>query len=371
MLLSVLALGCGGSSPAPAPIAKPVSPPSPAPAPVTCDDAAVILTPDGGDAEVRTEALTDACKDGGWSREILTCIGSSHQPSECVEGLPDYADLAQLMNVGNDVEEVDDAATAAAPLECEQVISTVWWYPPQLDDHAPERRWDLDVRRRTIVEACEHAAWSEEVKRCFQTATDENRPGPTCLDKLDQRERDELAKKVADIDTLAAAIENVKKKPGAISCKKVVAAHYADAKWRSKLDGFKPAERKKMIAESRAKMTKACTDTVWSDTLRGCVVAGGGETCFQTAGMGLAWGYPAAGVAVALGIPACDEYALQIAKVVACDKLPQTSRDALKTSADELFAQVLARPKAERDGFAASCKAGTEAIVQALASLGC
>ncbi|NVB76861.1 MAG: hypothetical protein HOV81_00565 [Kofleriaceae bacterium] len=368
LLFSVLAIAaCGGSQPAPAPVTT-AEPPPARPAPVTCDEAAVILTPEGGGAEARTADLAQACKDDTWSAEILTCVGSSHRPAECLAKLPDYADLAQLMNVGNDDE---DAGDPAPPLECDQVISTVWWYPPELTETSPERRWDLDVRRRTLVEACEHDGWSDELKRCLQTATDENRPGKACLDDVDAASLDDIKKKITAIDELAAAIEKVKKKPASIGCKQVVAAHYADAKWKDKLDGFKQSERKRMIAESRAKMTKACTDTAWSETLRGCIVAGGGETCFVAASMGLTWSYPAAGVTAALGIPECDDYVAQMAKVIACDKLPQSSRDALKQSSDELFAQVLGRPKGERASFASSCKAGAEAIVQALSSLGC
>lgn len=370
ILLSVVLGACGGSQPAPAPAAKPAPPrAAPAPAPVTCDDAAVILTPDGGGSEARTADLAQACKDAGWSSEILTCIGSSHQPSECVKGQANYMDLAQLMNVGNDDEEVDTDADAAAALECDQVISTVWWWPPELDDHAPERRWDLDVRRRAIVEACEGTGWSDELKRCLSDATGANRPGPACLDKMDRSERDDLANKLTDIDKLAAAIDGVKKKPGATSCKKVVALHYGDAKWKTKLDGFSAADRKKMIAESRAKMNKACP--AWSDTLRGCIIAGGGELCFQTAGMGPMWGYPASGVRVALGVPECEAYSAAIAEVVACDKLPQSSREALRNASDEVFAKVLARPKEERAAFAASCKAGADEVAQALTLLGC
>lgn len=366
LFVSVLALaGCSGAQPAPAPVTN-AEPPPARPAPVTCDDAAVILTPEGDGAEARTADLARACKDGKWSAEIRHCVGSSHHPAQCLEKLPDYADLAQLVNAGNHDEEVD-----TAPIECDQAISTVWWYPPELDDSSPERRWDLDVRRRTLVEACEHDGWSEDLKQCLQAATDANRPGKSCLDAVDPTTLDDIRKKLTAIDELAAAIDKTKQKPAAMGCKQVVAVHYADAKWKDKLDGFKPSERKRMIAESRAKMMKACTDAAWSDTLRACIVAGGGETCLVAASMGLAWGYPAAGVTAALGIPECDVYAAQMAKVIACDKLPRSSRDALKQSSDELFSQVLGRPKAERAGFASSCKAGADAIAQALSSLGC
>ena len=367
LLVSMLAVAACGGSQGPAPATPPAPPAKPAPAPVTCDDAAVILTPDGGDAGTRTAALAEACKSDTWSAGVLACIGSSHHPVECVADVPNHDDIAQLMNPGNDDDDSDVAAVAA--LDCDQVISTVWWYPPELDDKSPERRWDLDVRRRELVEACEHDGWSEELKSCLDAATQESRPGPACLDTMEQAVRDDLKTRLTAVDKLAAAIEKTKKKPASMSCKQVVAVHYGDAMWKDKLDGFKPAERKKMIAESRAKMTAACAG--WSDTLRACIVAGGRETCFQAASLGLAWGYPAAGVSVALGIPECDAYAAQMAKVIACDKLPQESRDQLAKSSQELFSQVIAKPKAERASYATTCQAGADALAQALTALGC
>ena len=336
----------------------------------------MILLPGGtGNDAVRerSAAIAGTCKTDKWSQAVLTCIGSSRAPRSVVDELTEAQSSSLDTVLGGFPDGDDEHAHSDGDVphvDCEVLPVWVGRYPPVRGPKDPEAEWDAKVRADAILEACEHDGWDHKVRTCLASAgADDSKAIATCLEALDASDRDELTKKLTEIDALAGAIAKAKTKPATIGCKKVVAAHYGDAKWKTKLDGFAPADRKRMIAESRAKMQTACTS--WDDTLRACIVAGGNETCFQSYAMGLAWGYPAAGVKVALGLPECDDYAATIAKVVACDKLPQASRDALQQSSEELFSQVIARPQKERASFASTCKAGADAIAQALTAAGC
>jgi hypothetical protein len=211
-----------------------------------------------------------------------------------------------------------------------------------LPSDAAERVWTTDARRRTLHEACEDL-WTS----------------------------DQLADRLAEIDAIAARLATARKQPTKIGCKQVVSTHYADARWKGKLDGFAASAREKMITASRQRMNEACERQAWSDIVRACIVARGGMTCFEASGMGLAWGYPAAGTVTSLGIADCDAYAAAIASITTCNKVPDASRQSLRRSFDEMQAHLASLPAAERARLASSCRAGIDAIRQVASSAGC
>lgn len=266
-----------------------------------------------------------------------------------------------------------DAAVAEAPpaipdIPCDVVVGDGSAFPPVIDAQAPEREWTLSVRRHLLLDACGDG-WDERSRACIARAG--TAAVVACLDHIDASERDELLATLTSISELATKISAARKKPAAIGCKQVVAAHYGDAKWKGKLESFKAAERKKMIAASRAKMTKACTDDAWSETLRACIVAGGEETCFQAEQMGLSWGYPAAGTVTTLGIPECDAYGATLQALSSCSKFPEEARKALTKSFDEMRAHMAKLSADERTRTATSCKAGLAAVKSIAQSTGC
>jgi hypothetical protein len=136
------------------------------------------------------------------------------------------------------------------------------------------------------------------------------------------------------------------------------------------MEAVKGAERTKAIAESRAKMTKACTDEKWAPNMRACIIAGGGDTCF-TSGSTALWGFPAAGVFVKSGIPECDAYAQTIKAVDACIAMPQSQRDAIKRSWGYLSASWANVSADRKSAVAQSCKQVDEAIRRTVTNAGC
>ncbi len=220
-----------------------------------------------------------------------------------------------------------------------------------------------------LVEECEHH-WSDSVKRCVEAA---DAPGPawSCLrDELAQNEVDVLSHQLTDIDRLADLIDKLKKKPAAITCKKTVEAHYGDARWKQELGGFKPADRKRMIAASRDLMTKACTADNWDDTQRACIVLEGGDYCFEGSAK-RKWGFPATGAVTSVGIAECDDYSAEVTKLTQCTNLPSSARDSIVRSQQQTLAEIARVPATERARMASSCKAAMDAIAASLENAGC
>jgi hypothetical protein len=236
-----------------------------------------------------------------------------------------------------------DATSGAADElgSCEQRAEAIISTPP-LPDASDERELVIGLRRSSVHEACEHGSTT-----------------------------DVLADTLVAIDDLAERITAARRDPRALSCTRVVATHYADARWRGKLDGFSSADRQAMIARSRDRMTQACTSEAWTELQRACVIASGGVRCFELSGKTLSWGYPAAGAVTSLGIADCDAYRAALVAITACSKLPESSRVALRRSFDEMQAHIASLPTAERIKLASGCRAGTDAIQQVAATTGC
>ncbi len=168
-----------------------------------------------------------------------------------------------------------------------------------------------------------------------------------------------------------------------------------------------PAEQKKMMEEMVGKMSdvlvKACKDDKWSKEAIACGIkakdpekecdslitkeqkasmekafaaamgmggdeGGGGDE----AGGGEAGGGAAAGGSS--GMPECDEYVSAMEKYLACDKIPQASRDAAKQGIDAMksgWANVGSMPDDVKKQMADGCKAAVDGLKQGATALGC
>jgi hypothetical protein len=293
---------------------------------------------------------------------VLACVGANRKPVDCLDKLTHAqhvgydARIAQWSDEygGGSYGGVDYGAVAKRTTECADVTLDAGRYLPELDANAPERDWDIAARKHAIVTGCENFQWREETKECL---ADGDRP-EDCL--IDEPNHDTLEIELAKIDELAAKIATAKQKPASIDCKKVVAVWYADAKWKDKLVGVK--DRAKQIAASRAAMQKACVADKWADTVRACVVLDGDDRCFEVANI-VAWSFPAFSVA-ANAPPECIEYGASIHRLLACDKIPQAARDAMKQGFDTMIAGSSTLAPDAKAAMATACKAGNDAVVQ-------
>jgi len=359
---------------------KPAAP-LPPPAATTCTEAGVLLRgPVENEADnheagpSRAGAIAEACTEGKWPAELLHCVADSPDPQPCLDKLTEAQHELYDQKLVAWAEKFPSEIGGDDPVDnyvdCEDGVGDVAMYAPPIALAGADQEFAVAMRRRAVVRLCNQHAWDIPIKQCLQAAKDA--PGvQACEAQLPPDQLTALAGRLGQLDALVAATLAKRKKPA--SCAGVVAVHYADAAWKGKLDGVKPAERKKAIAESRARMTKACTTEAWDPTVRSCLVAGGGDQCFVTAGF--VWTFPATGVlATSTGVPECDAYIDAMNKTQSCTKLAKESRDAFKdsfTAMREAFAQMKTMDESVKKAMADSCRYGAEALQQVLASSGC
>jgi len=379
-VLLVLA-ACGSKQPTPPVVAQ--QPPAPAPLVASCADAGVILRGpvSSGDEQAghaREQAIEKSCRDDKWSQAVIDCIAGTTKPQDCLEQLGEdargkYDERLQAWDesYGGDAYGADGTYhMQPAVVDCSDILDDVSNYAPVLDGKAAERAWQVKVRKAWLGEVCEHD-WPDELKSCINGAMNERVAIEACIEEHQGADkRDELTRQLADFGELAKKMDAAKKKPTSIGCKQVVAAHYADAKWKGKLDGYKAAERKKMIAESRTVMTKACTADSWDDTIRACLVSGGSDACFDDANK-RKWGYPATGAVTSVGVTECDAYSTKVLTFASCTKVAQLTRDSIVRSQQQMLAEIARMPQAERAKTGTSCQAAMEAIELSLTNAGC
>lgn len=141
-------------------------------------------------------------------------------------------------------------------------------------------------------------------------------------------------------------------------------------------DGAKVAAAGQKLADC---MTKIATDSAMaavpaagSDTMMAgsAAPAAGSDTAPAAAGSATAVVAPAA----AGDLPQeCLDYKAATEKFAACDKAPQASRDAMKTTFDSAsagWAAAAATPEG-KTAVVTSCKAATDALAQAATAVGC
>jgi len=389
-ILAVFVVAACGPAAAPPIVARPPAAPPPAkPASTSCGDAGVILRGPVDDPRkagpAKEAVIASACLHDKWASEILRCIGSAAIPQDCLDKLTEaqretldsklvaWGDL-----FGESVESRGDDHAMDRVVECSSGIGNVAAYAPVLTVTGDDKDFAIALRKQAIEALC-NDSWSTEVKACFE----DGGLAETCRAQLEAHEQTAVTDKLTEIDQLVAKIGVTKQQPARFDCKKLVAVHYGDAAWKGKAEvpanpkatraelAKAVAERKKLIAESRTLMTKACTDERWSATARACLATGGGDACFRGAGMATRWGFPAAGVIARTGIPECDAFSATNAALLACNKFPQSARDAVMQGFEQqrqLWQNATTDQKAT---FASICKQTDEAIRQAALSLGC
>lgn len=379
----VLALVACGGTPAPDTISnRPIGPQAP-----SCTDAGAILrgplvSDDTKAGPAREAAIVQACRDDSWTPEVLTCITASRTPMQCTDKLTQaqHASYQAKLDAwsakyggdgyGGDMYGGDmDGGPPPRFVDCSDAITVPERFAPELDPKAPEHDWVLAKRRAMIVQTCETAPWDEAIKECVESAPNGNEVNACMVDEPSYRR---LVTRLTELDGIAAKIAAAKKKPASIDCAKVVAVRYGDPAWKDKLVDAKPADRKKLIAGSRVAMQKACVADKWTDTMRACIVSGGGDGCFDSNTTAVVWGYPAAiagATALWPGIPTeCQVYKVMIDKLMVCDKLPQASRDAMKQAFDQAAASWKTMPKVTRDALGPACRDVTDAVLLQLGS---
>jgi len=322
---------------------------------------------------------------------VLMCVASKAVPTECLSALTPaqvtsyeekLAAWHEKYGYGGEEDGVEggeeggNAGMDDPPppeeedwVACEDAVKHADVWLPPVTVSGDDKTFAVGLRTRELVKLCNSDEWTTEVRSCMAAASEKTIV--VCTTQLDATQQKAVTTKLAETDKLAAKSIKLAAKPAAVACKKVVAVHYSDAKWKPELAEAKGAQRKKLIAESRTKMTKACTDEKWPAAERGCMVGEGGDACYGVAGRASRWGFPAAGVLVKTGIVECDDYGETLTKLAACDKLPEGSRGALLESYTMAAVYWLKATGDDRASAGAACKAAGDAIRQSGISLGC
>jgi hypothetical protein len=365
-LVAVVA-ACGSSPPPAQPIKN-----TPTVESVSCQDASVILRgqvtvddPKAGPA--RESAILRSCNDDKWPPAILACVGTENKPADCLgklsqqqtDNLQAKLELWQSQ-YGTDAEDKGDPSDVY--VDCSQLIDDVSRYAPPFD---VERDWQVASRKRLIENTCNIEGWSEDIKRCVLAATDI--AGTTVCLQLEPS-APKLTQQLVDIDGVAGKIAAAKKKPASIACAKVVATHYADPRWKGRLTAAEGRARKQQIQASRAEMQKVCAAEAWSDTQRACIVVNDEPRCYENAQR---WGYPALLGAKTTGMPDdCATYKAAMDRIIACDALPQSSRDAMREAFSEATKMWTNLSPDDAKQIAPICKSGVDSMLNAFPQCG-
>ena len=175
-----------------------------------------------------------------------------------------------------------------------------------------------------------------------------------------------LTQQLVDLDAVAGKIAAAKKKPASIACAKVVATHYADPRWKDRLKAVK--DRKQQITASRVEMQKVCTGEAWSETQRACIVVNDEPRCYENAPR---WGYPALlGVKTGNMPDDCATYKAAMDRIIACDALPQASRDAMRDAFSEATKMWTNLSADDAKQIAPICKSGVDSMLNAFPQCG-
>ena len=377
--LVLVVAACGSRAAAPPPSAPPAPAPPPiaaaAPAPVTCGDAGVILRgaiDDVRDAGPDKEAtIARACLHDAWPREVIDCVGSSRTPRDCLARLTpeqttgyrkrmlawfdEYPDEEVDLEDDEVLAEVDDF------VDCQRGIGDVAQYDPIVTVTGKPRELVISLRRYHLLALCEH--WPDDVRRCH---ADGKRPA-VCRTLLDPDDEQDVVDRLAEVDAVRARVAAQKTPP---TCERVVKTHYADARWKGALAQRKPAERARMIAQSRKLMLEACKRESWSEHVRACITATGGDACFHASNLA-PWTYPPSALPIKTGIAECDAYGDTLRALARCTQIPRQAVQTMLDSYQRAAGAYATLPPAQRTATAAGCKRSDEAIRQSAQSLGC
>ncbi|MCW5806808.1 MAG: hypothetical protein KIT31_30905 [Deltaproteobacteria bacterium] len=383
--LILLTVACGPKAVAPpVQVAEPPAPRSAGPAQVTCADAAVLLRGTVEDRVAGTQKeqlITRSCVDDKWPAAVLACVGGQAQAGTCLDQLAEgqrdaYGRRLATWLDAHPNESLDRAQTGWEPpppprlYTCHDGLGDPALYAPEVTLTGADRDFVVGMRKAAIFSQCTVNAWEQDALRCLQDPA----AVQTCRGKLSPASHQALADELARVDAQATKTFEARKKPANLDCKKVVLAHYADAAWVGKLTDYKPADRAKAIADSRAAMTKACVDEKWDELARACVVGLGGAqpACFAASGRSSArWSFPALEVSFHTGIAECDVMLGHLHAMSTCDKAPQQMRDSYQQSTVQLVEAYRTMTPDVKANAHVQCKAIEDALQQAARTLGC
>jgi hypothetical protein len=342
------------------------------PAPVTCGDVGVILRGHVEDDRVagpmKEAAIAQTCLHEQWPGDVRACIGGP-APKGCLAKLAEPQRVAYHAKLASWAEEFPEELLDEEPtdehlafIDCSMAVGDASQYAPVLVQKGEERELAVALRRQHLLALCED--WSNEARTCF----DQIKQPARCRALLEPDQQRDLIDRLADVEDLMSRIAGTK----APTCKRVVEVHYADARWKGKLDAIKAGEKKKIVIESRKRMALACAAEKWTGSVRSCIAVGGGDPCFIAAGMTAhAWGFPPSAIPIKTGIPECDAYADALRALATCNQIPRQAAQAM-LDAYQQSAPVMANlPANQRTATASSCKQADSAIRQSAQSLGC
>ncbi len=381
LFAGVMIAACGARGPAPlsGPLPVALAPePVATPAPVTCADAGVLLARtyaayDDAMEQKHEGEIAKACTAGTWAQPVLDCIGSTISGSEkCVEQLTHEQQVALIGSVtqATPPKEPEPPEDDTKFTPCEVAIAAPAAFGEPLTITGDDLAFAVALRQHRLVDTCNEDSWPEKAKACFASALD-GASIMKCVGKLPDRAQTGAITAAVAAQGLADKTFAARKVAANIACPKVVGKHYGEAAWKDKLSKVKPADRKAAIASSRARMTKACTTDKWPATVRACVLVGGDfpECTMHASGVD-PWGYPAFGVVVPTGVPACDKYIAAIAKLAECPGA-KDMRDGLLQAVSTATSTMSELPEESRKVIAEVCVQGMESVNSQAKELGC
>jgi len=333
-------------------------------------------------APEKEAAIARACLRGKWTSAMLACVGGSNAPRSCLDQLTaaQHTTYLKSLTAWNEIFPDEEVAELDKPeplddddepIDCITATTTAEHLAPALAQQGADRPFAVAVRRDAVELACED--WSNAVRACFVAATPPKIDA--CRGQLEPDQAKLLVAKLAEGDALLAKIATLAGKPAASDCAKVVAVFYSDAEWKARGPAATPKTakiRRKMIADSRTAMKKACAGEKWTGQMRACIVAGSRETCFTAFRQSIArWSFPAAGVIVKTGISECDAYGATLQKLATCSGMPKRSIEALQGTFAQEAAGYATGTAAERAAAGPHCKTADEAIRRAAQSFNC
>jgi hypothetical protein len=336
----------------------------------------------GSSSADHAAAVADLCHRDAWPADAVECVAAAAEPDDiehCLDHLaPGPHEALTALRLSWAPDDLDTALVGAPdPLAitvndddsaCASALADPARFPPAIALAAPDRSWASALRGVALAAAC--PGWTAAARNCLGSADGSDAVAGCVHDATDGAA---IVQLVGAADAVVARMAAGRAHPGTIACERAAAEHYRDAAWAGKLsDDVDADQRRKLIAGSRTAMTKACRDDSWSADLRACLVADGGEPCFVAAGVpGATWGFPAIGVFAPTGLAACDAYANEVAGMLACPKLPASSKQNLARSIQQSLQRFAAEARDHREGVADECDAARDVIREMESNVGC
>jgi hypothetical protein len=315
--------------------------------------------------------IIGACERDKWPASVIACVASATEPTvfDCLHQLPEnlvaqYEKAIANFGVSKDHEDMPPPEEETTCDEAFTATAVDLW-PPAVEV-AGERALAAKLRLAPLRRLCDDKHWGADARRCVSHTPADGIE--ICLEMLGNARSSEVDDTIKEADALRAKIVKAQAKPTAVSCDKVVAAHYATAKWTGKAPELKGSARTKAIATSKKAMLGACK-AGWAIDTRACVIADDRDSCYSMNGIGPStWGYPAAAAMPStlpkIGMAECDEYADSVQALATCTSLPEETRTALIDAYKQTAEAWKSVPPEGQEALRTACKAAADAIKQ-------